>query len=93
MHFKISLTDQSAFTWKDFRMRNRLRIFPANESIQCQEPTTVTLKLGEVLEPLADAFGDQSRLPVSKQNDQGIATILEAIRIDLAMRMTNNGVG
>jgi hypothetical protein len=44
-------------------------------------------------EPLADAFGDQSRLPVSKQNDQGIATILEAIRIDLAMRMTNNGVG
>ena len=44
-------------------------------------------------EPLADAFGDQSRLPVSKQNDQGIATIFEAIRIDLAMRMTNNGVG
>ena len=59
MYFEISLTDQSAFTWKDFRMRNRLRIFPANESIQCQEPTTVTLKLGEVLEPLAEAFNSQ----------------------------------
>ena len=37
-------------------MRNRLRIFPADESVQSQEPPTVTLKLGEVLEPLADAY-------------------------------------
>ena len=40
-------------------MRNRLRIFPADESVQSQKPTTVTLKLGEVLEPLADAYHSQ----------------------------------
>lgn len=59
MHFKISLTAQSVIPWKDFRMRNRLRIFPADESVQSQEPPTVTLKLGEVLEPLVEACHSQ----------------------------------
>lgn len=42
-------------------------------------------------EPLEDAFGDPGQLPVSKHNYQGMPEIMEAIRIDLAMRMTNNG--
>lgn len=37
-------------------MRNRLRIFPANESVQRQPAQTVTVSLGEILEPLAEAL-------------------------------------
>lgn len=40
-------------------MRNRLRIFPADESVQNQAPTTVTVKLGEILEPLAESYHSQ----------------------------------
>lgn len=40
-------------------MRNRLRIFSADESVHSHAPTNVTLKLGEILEPLAEAL--QSR--------------------------------
>lgn len=42
-------------------------------------------------EPLDDAFGDPQQLPVSKQNHQGIPVIMDAIRIDLAMRLANHG--
>jgi hypothetical protein len=40
-------------------MRNRLRIFPADESVQSHAPATVTLKLGEILKPLAEAYHSQ----------------------------------
>lgn len=40
-------------------MRNRLRIFPADESVQSPAPTNVTVKLGEILEPLAEALQSQ----------------------------------
>lgn len=37
-------------------MRNRLRIFPADVSAQPQSQETVTVSLGEILEPLAEAY-------------------------------------
>ena len=37
-------------------MRNRLLIFPADESVQSHVSANVTLKLGEILEPLAEAY-------------------------------------
>lgn len=40
-------------------MRNRLRIFPAAESVQNHAPATVTVKLGEILEPLAESYHSQ----------------------------------
>jgi 8-oxo-dGTP diphosphatase len=41
-------------------------------------------------EPLHDAFTGSSPLPVSKTDHQGLSKILDAIRIDLRMRMSNN---
>ncbi|MGZ0168295.1 MAG: hypothetical protein ACKVHE_01945 [Planctomycetales bacterium] len=43
-------------------MRNRLRIFPTDESVesvQSNSQANVTLKLGEILEPLAEALQSQ----------------------------------
>lgn len=37
-------------------MRNRLRIFPADESVQIGPTQTVTVSLGEILEPLTEAL-------------------------------------
>lgn len=36
-------------------MRNRLRIFPADESVQSPMPTSITVRLSEILEPLTEA--------------------------------------
>ncbi len=36
-------------------MRNRLRIFPADESVKSQIPANITVRLSEILEPLAEA--------------------------------------
>ncbi|NQV29013.1 MAG: hypothetical protein HQ518_32055 [Rhodopirellula sp.] len=40
-------------------MQHRLRIFPAAESVQSHAPAGVTLRLSEILEPLAEAFQSQ----------------------------------
>lgn len=44
-------------------------------------------------EPIEDAFVDPPAPPVAKQNNQGVADILAAIRIDLRMRISDNGAG
>lgn len=36
-------------------MRNRLRIFPGDESVQHPAPANVTVRLSEILEPLTEA--------------------------------------
>ncbi len=41
-------------------------------------------------EPLRDAFSESVELPVSKCNHQGLADVMEAIRIDLRMRFSDD---
>lgn len=44
-------------------------------------------------EPLRDAFSDTTQLPVCKTDNQGYREVLEAVRIDLRMRLSNNRAG
>ncbi|MCP5042250.1 MAG: NUDIX hydrolase [bacterium] len=44
-------------------------------------------------EPLNDAFSQADTLPVSKREYQGLREILDAIRIDLRMRVSDNRAG
>lgn len=44
-------------------------------------------------EPLHDAFSETGSPPVSRSETQGIDAILEAIRIDLQMRISDNRAG
>lgn len=37
-------------------MQNRLRLFPTEEATKKQGPATVTLTLGEFLEPMVEAY-------------------------------------
>jgi hypothetical protein len=37
-------------------MRNRLRLFPADDAVQSPSPATVTVPLAEILAPLAEAY-------------------------------------
>ena len=37
-------------------MRNRLRLFPADDAVQSRDPSTITVSLSEILEPLAEAY-------------------------------------
>lgn len=69
-------------------MRNRLRIFPADESVQSHAPSSVTLKLGEILEPLAEALQSRRTFIQDFADDEvQIPTDLyEALMASAAMR-------
>ena len=69
-------------------MRNRLRIFPADESVQSLAPAKVTLKLGEILEPLAEAYNSQRAFVEDFADDdvQISADLYEALMASISMR-------
>jgi hypothetical protein len=69
-------------------MRNRLRIFPADESIQNHAPANVTLKLGAILEPLAEAYNSQRAFVEDFADDdvQIPADLYEALTASITMR-------
>lgn len=69
-------------------MRNRLRIFPTDESVQSYAPSNVTLKLGEILEPLTEALQSQRTFVQDFADDEiQIPTDLyEALMASAAMR-------
>ncbi|MBL6705992.1 MAG: hypothetical protein ISQ06_07770 [Planctomycetaceae bacterium] len=69
-------------------MRNRLRIFPADESVQSHVPANVTLKLGEILEPLAEAYHSRRTFIEDFANDdvQIPADLYEALMASISIR-------
>lgn len=69
-------------------MRNRLRIFPATETVQSPAPAKVTLKLGEILEPLAEAYHSQRTFVEDFADDevQIPADLYEALMASVSMR-------
>jgi hypothetical protein len=69
-------------------MRNRLRIFPADESAQNHAPATITLKLGEILEPLAEAYNSQRAFIEDFAQDeiQIPADLYEALMASITVR-------
>jgi hypothetical protein len=69
-------------------MRNRLRIFPADESVQSHAPTKITVKLGEILEPLAEALQSR-RTFIEDFSDDEVripADLYEALKASVSMR-------
>ena len=69
-------------------MRNRLRIFQADESVQSHAPANVTLRLGEILEPLAEAFNSRRSFIEDFADDdvQIPADLYEALMASISMR-------
>ncbi len=69
-------------------MQNRLRIFPADESIQSHAPANVTVKLSEILEPLTEACNSQRTFVEDFANDdvQISADLYEALMASMTMR-------
>ena len=69
-------------------MRNRLRIFPADETVQSPALAKVTLKLGEILEPLAEAYHSQRTFVEDFADDevQIPADLYEALLASISMR-------
>ena len=69
-------------------MRNRLRIFPADEAVQSFEPQNVTLKLGEILEPLTEAWHSQRTFiqDFSEDEVQIPADLYDALMASVQMR-------
>ena len=68
-------------------MRNRLRIFPADETVQSPALAKVTLKLGEILEPLAEAYHSQRTFVEDFADDevQIPADLYEALLASISM--------
>lgn len=69
-------------------MRNRLRIFQADESVQSHAPANVTLRLGEILEPLAEAFNSRRSFIEDFADDevQIPADLYEALMASISLR-------
>lgn len=69
-------------------MRNRLRIFPTDDTVQSPAPAKVTLKLGEILEPLAEAWRSQRTFIEDFADDdvQISADLYEALMASISMR-------
>jgi len=69
-------------------MRNRLRIFPTDESVQSQPSQTVKVSLGDILEPLAEALMS-NRTFISDFSDDDVqisSDLYEALMASASLR-------
>ncbi|MDA0285317.1 MAG: hypothetical protein O3B13_07275 [Planctomycetota bacterium] len=69
-------------------MRNRLRLFSSDDAVQCSIPATVTVRLGEILESLADAYVSRKTFvdDFSSEEVQISADLYEVLMASVVLR-------